>query len=98
MGHNLTAERHDGRPASKSSRIQACRGSLSRATKKGAYSRIDVVRVGMRKLKRDTRVSHHTFENILRNKFVGHWAPRGTYVDSGTQSLISCPAAYLSHW
>jgi hypothetical protein len=98
MGHNLTAERHDGRPASKSSRIQACRGSLSRATKKGAYSRIDVVRVGMRKLKRDTGVSHHTFENIRRNKFV--WALGPSRNLRGFRNAVAhfCPAAYLSHW
>jgi hypothetical protein len=48
-------------------------GQTSRAAKVGAYNRIDVVRIGIRKLERDTRdtgVSHHTFENILRDELV----------------------------
>jgi len=73
---NLTAARHDGRQAMEARRIsrvefRPVEGQPPRAAKIGAYSRIDVVRIGIRKLERDTRdtgVSHHTFENILRDE------------------------------
>jgi hypothetical protein len=52
MGHKPHWERRGGRPEVeerrlKSSRIQTCRGSRSRAAVVGAYRRIDVVRIGM---------------------------------------------------
>jgi hypothetical protein len=73
---HLTAERHDGRPAMEARRVsrlefRPVEGQTSRAAKIGAYSRIDVVRIWIRKLERDTRdtgVSHHAFENILRDE------------------------------
>ena len=72
---NFIAERHDVRPAMEARRVSRVEfrpgeGQTPRAAKIGVYSRIDV-RIGMRKLKRDAGVSHHTFENILRNEFVG---------------------------
>jgi hypothetical protein len=51
--------------------VRPVEGQTSRAARIGAYSRIDVVRIWIRKLERDTRdigVSHHAFENILRDE------------------------------
>ena len=51
----------DGNTATKASRIQPSRGSYLDGADKGTYSRIDVVRIGMEKLKSETRVNHHPF-------------------------------------